>query len=87
MRARRRSHRFHASKDSLEAFEKSKSQCFVMFLISINYIILYGVLLYPFVLIAQAKLSGDEEDSCIFGIDEAGECLTEGDTMPIEIEE
>ena len=58
-----------------------------MFLISINYIILYGILLYPFVLIAQEKLSGAEEDTCVYGIDEAGECLTEGDTMPIETEE
>ena len=57
-----------------------------MFLISINYIILYGVLLYPFVLIAQEKLSGSEED-CIYGMDEAGECLTESDTMPVETEE
>ena len=58
-----------------------------MFLISINYIILYGVLLYPFVLIAQEKLAGDEEDTCVYGMDEAGECLTEGDTMPVEAEE
>ena len=61
LRARRLSHRFHTSNESLLAFEKSKYQNFVSILISVNYIILYTVLLYPFVLIAQDKLFGDED--------------------------
>ena len=84
LRARRRSHRFHASQESLTAFEKSKYQSFVSILISVNYFILYGVLLYPFLLIAQEKWFNDAEESCIYGVDEAGECLTEDDTMPVE---
>ena len=70
LRARRHSHRFHASSESLLAFEKSKYQSFISILISVNYLILYTVLLYPFILIAQEKLFGGEEDSCVYGMSE-----------------
>ena len=52
------------------AFEKSKYQSFISILISVNYLILYTVLLYPFILIAQEKLFGGEEDSCVYGMSE-----------------
>ena len=85
LRARRLSHRFHASDESLLAFEKSKYQGFIAILISVNYLILYTVLLYPFVLIAQEKLFGgteDEEDTCTIGKNTDGTCMQEGQTMP-----
>ena len=62
LRARRLSHRFHTSEDSLQAFEKSKYQNFISILISVNYIILYAVLLYPFILILQAKIADRNEN-------------------------
>ena len=61
---------FHASQESLAAFEKSKYQSFISVLISVNYLILYTVLLYPFILLAQEKLFGEEESSCVYGLDE-----------------
>ena len=49
---------------------------------------MYTVLLYPFVLIAQEKLFGeDEEDVCVYGLNTDGTCMTEGETMPKEEEE
>ena len=49
-----------------------------------NYLILYTVLLYPFVLIVQDKIKGDhnEEETCIYGVKSDGTCMTEGETMP-----
>merc|ERR1719464_2161412 len=89
LRARRLSHRFHASDVSLHSFEKSRYQSFISILISANYIILYLVLLYPFVLIAQEKLAGGDEaaeEVCIYGMNDDGTCMEEGSTMP-EMEE
>ena len=82
LRARKLSHRFQASDESLNAFEKSKYQNFISVLISVNYLILYGVLLYPFVLILQDKITGEsEEDACVYGANEDGTCMTEGENI------
>ena len=51
IRARKRTQEFHTSIDGLVAFEKSKYQHFVALLMTLNYLLLYGVALAPFILI------------------------------------
>ena len=58
IKSRKDSRQFYTSLETLESFEKSKYQSFVSFMLSLNYILLYGVAIAPFILIFS---SGDSE--------------------------
>ena len=51
LRARRKSHHFHTGPDALNGLEKSSCTSLVKWLISFNYLLLYAVVIVPFVLI------------------------------------
>lgn len=46
--------------ESLETFEKAKCQSFISIILSVNYLMLYAVVLAPFILIA-IRTSPEEE--------------------------
>ena len=53
LRSRRLSTKFYTGEDSMVSMENSGYSVFVSLLISFNYLILYAVVIVPFVLIAQ----------------------------------
>ena len=65
LRARRQTTKFHQGNESLNSLEKSSYTSFVSLLISINYLMLYAVVIVPFVLI---MLSEDVEEISIDGV-------------------
>ena len=78
LRARYHSSLFHTSQEALEALEKSKWQTFIAGLISFNYLALYVVIIFPFVLIIlEVKRRHDEES-------EHEDCVAAGDGAECE---
>lgn len=55
LRSRRTSTKFHTSENTLNGIERSGYSVFVSLLISFNYLMLYAVVIVPFVLIATAE--------------------------------
>lgn len=52
LKARRQSTKFYTGKDTLEKLEKSKLTYCISLLISFNYLVLYAVVIVPFILIS-----------------------------------